>query len=255
MYHLATWPAEEAGINGFPALRQMLLGGWLLRFSKGLVRRTPNSATPLTPDPGDVETVIASAAMLYRRQGQPAIFRIPSFIAPDVDARLAALGYTTEGESCVIYGAIDAVGATTDPEVRLHPRPTAEWLAAIAELQGRSEEQSAVYSRIVDAILLPAAFASLWVEGEAAALAYGVIHKKLLCFESVVTHPAQRRRGFARRVLGALAAWGCDNGAKGACLQVEASNAPARALYAGFGLTTELYRYHYRREPPFITER
>ena len=249
------WRAEEAGINGFPALRQVLSTGWLLRFSNGLVRRTANSATPLLADPGAFETpgafemVVAGAAMLYRRQGQPAIFRIPSFLAPCVDAQLAELGYSREGESCVIYGAIGAVDAATDPEVRLDPRPRPDWLVAMASLQGRTAEQSAVYSRIVEAIVLPAAFASLSVNGEAAALAYGVIHNRLLCFESVVTDPEQRRRGFASRVLGTLAAWGRDNGATGACLQVEAPNAPARALYARFGLTTELYRYHYRRQP------
>lgn len=247
------WRAEEAAINGFPALRQILLAGWLLRFSRGLVRRTPNSATPLIADPDDSRAVISGAAALYRRREQPAIFRIPSFICPDVDMRLAKLGYSSEGESCVIYGPIDAVGAAADPEVRLDPRPTPEWLMAMAQLQSRGPEQSAVYARIVKAILLPAAFASLWVDGEAGALAYGVIHNGLLCFESVVTHPGQRRRGFARRVLGALAAWGRDCGASGACLQVEAPNAPARALYTGFGLTTELYRYHYRRQPPSNT--
>jgi N-acetylglutamate synthase len=248
------WRAEEAGVNGFPALRQVLVAGWLLRFSKGLVRRTPNSATPFAADPDACEAVIGAAARLYRRQAQPAIFRIPSFICSDVDARLAELGYSKEGESCVIYGAIETVGAAADPEVRLDPRPTPEWLAAMARLQARNPEQSAVYSRIVEAIVLPAAFASLPADGEPAALAYGVIHDRLLCFESVVTHAAQRRRGFARRVLGALAVWGRDNGASGACLQVEAPNAPARALYAGFGLTTELYRYHYRREPPSTAE-
>lgn len=249
------WRAEEAGINGFPALRQVLSAGWLLRFSKGLVRRTPNSATPLMADPGDFETpgafetFVAGAAMLYRRQGQPAIFRIPSFLAPEIDARLAKLGYSREGESCVIYNAIDAVDAAADPEVRLDPRPRPEWLAAMARLQGRTTEESAIYTKIVEAIVLPVAFASVSANGEAAALAYGVIHDRLLCFESVVTDPAQRRRGFARRVLGALAAWGRDHGANGACLQVEAPNAPARTLYARFGLTTELYRYHYRRQP------
>ncbi len=246
--HLA-WRAEEAGINGFPALRQMLLAGWLLRFSDSVVRRTANSATPLAADPGDVEALVAGAEALYRSQHQPAIFRIPSLVAPAVDARLAALGYSSEGESCVIYGAIGAVGAAADPEVSLVPRPTPQWLTAMAELQDHTAEQSAIYRRIVGAILLPAAFASLWVDGEATALAYGVIHDKLLCFESVVTHPGRRRRGFARRVLGAVAAWGRDMGATGVCLQVEAPNTPARVLYDAFGLTTELYRYHYRREP------
>jgi ribosomal protein S18 acetylase RimI-like enzyme len=50
-------------------------------------------------------------------------------------------------------------------------------------------------------------------------------------------------------LIAALAAWGRDEGAVGACLQVEAGNASALALYDGFGLKTELYRYHYRRAP------
>jgi len=36
------WAAEEAAINGFPALRQIVFDGWLLRFSGGS-RRTPRS--------------------------------------------------------------------------------------------------------------------------------------------------------------------------------------------------------------------
>jgi N-acetylglutamate synthase len=244
------WRAEEAGINGFPALRQMLLAGWLLRFSRGLLRRTANSATPLAADPGDVEALIDGAAALYRARHQPAIFRIPTLLAPAADAQLAELGYSREGESCVIYGAIQAVAAAADPEVRLLPQPAPEWFAAMAAAQGQSPEQAAIYRRIVERVLLPTAFAALSVDGQPAALAYGLIHDRLLCFESVVTHPLWRRRGFAWRVLGALAAWGGDNGATGTCLQVEATNAPALALYQRFGMTTELYRYHYRRQPP-----
>jgi ribosomal protein S18 acetylase RimI-like enzyme len=46
-----------------------------------------------------------------------------------------------------------------------------------------------------------------------------------------------------------LAAWAKEQRAEGACLEVEAGNRPARALYDAIGLKTELYRYHYRREP------
>ncbi len=34
-------------------------------------------------------------------------------------------------------------------------------------------------------------------------------------------------------------------GAAGACLQVQADNRPARALYASLGFATDLYGYHY----------
>ncbi len=82
-----------------------------------------------------------------------------------------------------------------------------------------------------------------------AALAYGAIHDGLICYESVVTDPSRQRRGYARRVISSLAGWAADRGAQGACLEVEAANAPARALYEALGFE-ELYRYHYRRAPP-----
>jgi N-acetylglutamate synthase len=49
-------------------------------------------------------------------------------------------------------------------------------------------------------------------------------------------------------MLGSLIDWAKAAGAEGLCLQVEASNQPARKLYGGLGLA-ELYRYHYQREP------
>jgi len=249
------WRADEAGINGFPALRQVLLGGWLLRFSGG-TRRTANSATPLPAD-GRVaaDPPIAAIAAVYRRHNQPAIFRVPSFVAAEIDERLAALGYTAEGESCVIGGDIAGLSGVTagiEPaaeQVRLLSSPTPEWLAAMRRMQNHTAEQHMVYRKIVSSLMLPAVFAELASGGDSVALAYGVIHDRLLCYESVVTDPLQRRRGHARRVLTALGRWGQQNGATGACLQVEADNTPARQLYHAFGLTTELYRYHYRREP------
>jgi GNAT superfamily N-acetyltransferase len=247
------WAAEEAAINGFPPLRQVVLDDWLLRFSGG-GRRTANSVTPLCEPRGDLDAVIATAEALYRAEGQPTIFRIPSFLDPAIDNRLAARGYTQEGESCIIEGPLDPIIAAAAPfggagAVRLSPKPTAEWFAAMARLQGQRPEFQEAYRQIVSSIVLPAAFAELTAEGEAAALAYGVIHRGMLCFESVVTDAQRRRQGYSRRVLAALAEWAMQNGVGIATLQVEADNTPARALYHAIGMTTELHRYHYRRAP------
>ncbi|HTQ34911.1 MAG TPA: GNAT family N-acetyltransferase [Stellaceae bacterium] len=253
MIGVSTWAAEEAAINGFPPLRQVVVDGWMLRFSGG-VRRTANSATPLREPSGGMDEVIAIAEVLYRAQNQPTIFRIPSFIDPATDQQLAARGYTEEGESCIIEGLLEPIIESAAPlggteAVQLSPRPTPEWFAAMARLQEQRPEFRAGYKDIVSGVVLPAAFAMLAVEGEAAALAYGVIHRGMLCFESVVTAAAQRRRGHSRRVLAALAAWARGNGANQATLQVEAPNTPARTLYHAIGMTTELHRYHYRRAP------
>ena len=249
----STWRAEEAAINGFPPLRQVVVDGWMLRFSRG-VRRTANSATPLCEPRGDMAEVIAAAEALYAARGLPAIFRIPSFIDPAVDRRLATRGYTEEGESCIIEGPLDPIigSAATygGPDaVRLEPRPSDEWFAAMARLQGQAPDFHAGYREIVSGVIIPAAFAAFLVEGAAVALAYGTIHRGMLCFESVVTDAAHRRKGYSRRVLAALAQWAQRSGVATATLQVEAHNTAGRTLYHAIGMTTELHRYHYRRAP------
>src|SRR6059058_4117680 len=70
------WRVEETCLNAWPALREVLLDGWVLRFSEGLTRRT-NSANPLRPvSHADLQ----ACEMLYRRLGLPTIFRVLSLI-------------------------------------------------------------------------------------------------------------------------------------------------------------------------------
>ena len=239
------WRVEEACLNAWPALREVLLDGWVLRFSEGLTRRA-NSANPLRP----VSRVnLRACEGLFRRLGLPTIFRVLSLIDPLVDERLAEAGYTGEGESCALYAPIEDIAGVRDPDVTLLEQPTAEWFGAMAALQNHSSEQAATYRRIVGRLAIPAAFAALSGGEGAVALAYGALHNGLLCYESVITDSRWRRQGSGRRIVNALAAWARDEGAVGACLEVEAHNAPARALYDAIGLKRELYRYHYRREP------
>ena len=238
------WRAEEACLNAWPALRQIMLGGWVLRFSGGLTRRA-NSANPLgikglgikglAPD-----ALIAGCEAAYRHQRLPTIFRLISLIGCEIDASLAARDYGSEGLSLVLHAAIGAIPPARDPAVRLLPRPNARWFAAMAELQRHTKEQAALYRRIVGALAIPAAFATIVEDGEIAALAFGAVHHGLICYQSVVTDPRRLRRGYARRILAGLAGWGAEQGASGACLEVEAANAPALALYGQLGFS-ELY--------------
>jgi N-acetylglutamate synthase len=243
------WRVERACRNAWPALRTVWLDGWQLRLGEGLTRRA-NSANPLQPDYRDSAALVTACEALYQRHDQPAIFRLPTIIDAALDRRLAARGYKGEGESLVLYGEITGVTAAVDPAVQLSAQPSAEWFAAMALLQGHSDGQSRTYRRIVEALAVPAVFAQLAVDGEPAALAYGAVCEGLLCYESVVADRRRRRRGFARRIVASLAAWGRERGVEGVCLEVEATNLAALALYDGIGLKTELFRYHYRRQPP-----
>jgi N-acetylglutamate synthase len=243
------WRVERCCRNAWPALRLVWLGDWLVRFGEGLTRRA-NSVNPLRPDGRLSAAFVADCEALYARWRQPAIFRVPSIVDSALDWRLDGEGYGREGESLVLYGEMKDVAAAADPEVRLAAAPGGQWHAAMAALQGQDPRQARSYRRIVGRLAVRAAFAMLAVDGAPAALAYGVLCDGLVCVESVVVDREHRRRGFARRIVSRLAAWGRDAGAAGICLEVEAANMPAIALYRTLGLGTELYRYHYRRQPP-----
>jgi len=66
---------------------------------------------------------------------------------------------------------------------------------------------------------------------------------------AVETDPAWRRRGLAATITSVLCREAAARGAQHVLLQVQADNAPARALYASLGFTTS-HRYRYRVAPP-----
>jgi N-acetylglutamate synthase len=242
------WRVEETCLNAWPAVSQVLLGDWLLRFSRGLSRRA-NSANPLRAEVCDIGACLAAFESLYRAQQLPAIVRIPSIINASAERRLEQAGYAAEGETLTLYSDIETVVSRKDAGCEVLTTPSAGWLVAMAAMQGRTEAENATYAEIVRSIAIPSGFAMARSDGQITALAYGAIHDDLLCLESVITDQRHRGCGHARRLLATLIGFGAQQGAKGVCVQVLAENAPGRALYHSLGLKEELYRYHYRREP------
>ena len=242
------WKAEQACLNAWPALHNVVYDDWIVRFSEGLTRRA-NSVNPLRATARADGSSIQLFENLFRTQELPLIFRIPTLLDPAVDRGLERLGFTAEGESCVIYADIAAVDAKPDPAVEVSSRVDEDWLTAMNLMQKRTEEQSEIFDHIVLSIALPAGYAKLRDGDEVVAQAYGVIHDDLLCCESVITSENARGKGVGRRLMSALFAWAGAQGANGVCLQVEAGNKAGLALYNGLGMKTELSRYHYRRQP------
>jgi N-acetylglutamate synthase len=241
------WRAEEACINAWPSPRQVVQGHWLIRFSGGPTRRT-NSVNPLRADSHDPSEIVEAAQALYRAQGQATLFRVPS-IAGSIDGQLEQMNFTYEGETCTLFADLAEAVPTWDHGVELTTKPTGEWLQAKARLTPLQDTEHWIYEAMLGAIVAPRAFAASRVDGQIASVAYGVVHDGLLVVESVVTDPALRQRGLARRTVGKLIDWACGQAARGATLQVVADNTPAILLYRSLGFERELYRYHYRREP------
>lgn len=239
------WRVDEACMNAWPCARQLLWWPWLLRAQGGTVRRV-NSLNPLRAERHAVEPLLAPAAALYARRGQPLIIRVPS-IARGVDEALDRHGFGRAGETCTLFAAQPR--ATADAAVTLGAYAGADWLDARRTLSAADATQQQIFLQMLDALALPVAFAALRIDGRIVSIAYGAVHAGLLVLEAVATLPAQRNRGYGRRVVASLLAWGAAHGAPCACLQVVADNAPALALYRALGFDRELYRYGYRQPP------
>lgn len=235
------WRVEDACRNAAPSPREVHWQGWLFRFGGGRMRRT-NSVNALCGSRGDAEQMIPAAERVYRANGRIPMLRVIG-LADGHDALLEARGYQRVGHTTTLLatrGAPLATGAL------LTRGPGEDWIAARSRMDDCTGSDLDAYRTMLQAIMLPAAFASIAIDGTVVAIAYAVISDGLTVIEAVMTDPAFRRRGLGRRVVGSLVDWGWQSGAEAAALQVVADNLPARGLYAGLGFTRHLYDYHYR---------
>lgn len=240
------WRVEEACTNAYPAWREVLLDGWMLRAAGGTSRRI-NTISPLGSAAPDPARVLAEAAAIYGRLGMPVRFRVPS-IAAAAGAALDRLGFAADGTVLTLMR--DALPTDPPDGVDIAAAPETGWFDVWASCRPNVDAATAAaFRQAVGCLAVPAAFLCRRDAGRPVAVAYVAAHRGLAVLEAVVTHPDRRQRGHGRAIVAAAAAWAAQAGAAALCLQVVADNAPARALYDGLGFHRELYRYDYRTAP------
>lgn len=244
-----SWRVEEACTNAWPALRESEYAGWRVRISVGTSSRRINSANPLSKTARLASAERAAIEATFRAGATTPVFRVPTFLGPEVNTELTRAGYSTEGETCTLFAKLQDRRPARDADITISETQDPHWIAGLAALQTRIGKQSDAMAEIFTRLKTPCIFAGAWRDGQMVSAAFGARHDDLVCIEAVVTDPAWRRRGLARRVVSAILDMSEARGAAGACLQVEAANTHAIALYRGLGFDTELYRYHYRRAP------
>ncbi|MFV2090814.1 MAG: GNAT family N-acetyltransferase [Pseudomonadales bacterium] len=234
---------EEASLNAWPALNQLLLDGWLLRFSRGFTKRA-NSIVPLYPELEPMEGKIRCCENLYAREQLQTIFRLTSITACEsLDSCLADRGYRHADPTEVLTADLSLPGSTSGSTIKL--LSLEDWLTLYARFTGMPQQARHLHGAILKGIHSQCALAMLEDRSGPLVCGLGVLEHDLLGLFDIYTHPDRRGRGHAATLVGQLLDWGRNQGATTAYLQMIASNSAARALYSKFGFT-RAYDYWYR---------
>lgn len=237
---------EEAALNAWPAPRQMLYDGWIVRFAGGHSKRV-NSVNPLYPSSRLIDEKIATCEAIYAKEGQPCLFRIGDFADhADLVAEIETAGYTPFDPTFVL-GRPLAVGVESQPDVTILALPAEDWFRMRAQFVKVSAADQQVHTEILQCIVPEKVLMGLFVGGQPVGCGMGVVEGELLGFFSIYTNARWRRKGYAGMIMAALTDWGLEHGASYGYLQVEGHNQPALAFYDRLGFET-CYRYVYYRK-------
>ncbi len=239
---------EELTLNTSPAIHQALYDGWLLRAS-GTDTRRANSATALQLSRLPLEEKIAFTEEWYRTQGQPAIFRLTEALAPpELDVLLANRGYALEVETWVMTRDLTEgipPGNYAIPEgAKLLERSESEGLDDIHRMKAVSP---ALHAQDVKRQALwkgPQIFLSLKTAHGIASTGMARLEAGHLGIFNMRTASKARDKGYASILVAYLLAWGLEQAATSAFLQVDQTNLAAIAVYRKFGFLPAYAYWH-----------
>lgn len=231
-------------MNAWPALQQILLDGWILRFSNGYTKRA-NSVNPFFISSVDVHKKIKTCEGFYEEKGLPPIFRITPFSTPpDLDHVLASRHYGKSDLTLVLY--LDLERWKPSPASgQLREESLDGWMSVFCQLSGYSPDEQQTHRRILQAIPARRYLASFVVSGQAVSCGMGVLEGDFLGLFDIVTASQHRNQGYGTALVSSVLRWAQERGARHAYLQVTSHNVPAQQLYAKLGFQ-EAYRYWYR---------
>lgn len=234
---------EEAALNAWPAPRQMLYDGWVLRFTGGNSKRV-NSVNVFGASRLPFNEKIQFCEAVYTRLGFPILFRLPElFTSQELRQVLTDKGYESFDLTLVLGREIG--GGLALPEgVVVRTLSDENWLQIYAQITGKRLASLVHHAAVLNVIVPEKNLIALYLGDRPVACGMGVLSGKLLGYFSIYTGKAVRRQGWGQGVMTGLSQWGLEHGASFGYLQVEGDNTPARAMYQKLGFT-RLYGYEY----------
>lgn len=210
---------EHAAALAWPGTEQHWCDGWLLRAGGGHTSRA-NSAVPLLFS-SNTEALPEIIAWYAQRDLEPWL-ALPERLLPVKAAGIKPTRMLTRN-----------IPHSDSPDVTLSPEPGSDWLQTY-----QRDVPSAVLTAVLDGTVTFASLPDAVGRGAVTTAPDGVRWLGVSC---VRVAESSRRTGQARAICSALQAWGAEQGATRAYVQVLDDNQPALALYESAG-----FRLHHR---------
>jgi len=242
---------EELSFRTLPALHEINLDGWRLRWSDGGSRRA-NSVNPLEASSLPIAEKLLQCESWFATRKAPTIFRLTPLAEPELANVLEKARYTTSSPTLVMTAAMgsltDGVSFAGNAAVTENDSPSADWLAAIPGI-GRDARSLDRLRHQLTTSGGQATFASMMEGAEILAIGMGLDLDGYTTIYNMSTSPALQRRGHGRTILMTLLARGARSGSTRAVLQVTEDNTAAISLYQTVGFSTA-YTYCYYAKAP-----
>jgi GNAT superfamily N-acetyltransferase len=236
---------EELSLNAWPALQTMVYDGWIIRFANGYTKRA-NSVNPLYTSTLGVDEKLRFCENIFEHQRLPVVFKMTSAVHPDdLDEKLSANGYRKDSPTSVQTMDLESVNPQATPEVNIQEGLSDEWLAGFYRMSTVADSHKETLRQILVNIVPRHCFVSLKSHNQVIACGLGVLQSEYIGLFDIVTDESFRGRGYGQQVVKNILAWGKQNKAKKAYLQVMLNNVPALQLYSKIGFVEE-YQYWYR---------
>lgn len=239
---------ELRAAAAWPETSHQMLDGWRLRYSPGITNRRANSVLPLFPLKSiTCDHAIEQVEAFYGAKGLPTRFMVSPACEPGtLDQFLAARGYVIDAPTDVQWANTPdvMVKGTAGFDISLSADPDLEWMSVYMD---GTTESAEIETKMALIGRIPGNHVVARLRDKGAVVSVGLAVEEdgwagIFCMHTLHHH---RRRGYARGVLGRLADWADEQGAKQMYLQVERDNPAARTFYERSGFKTT-YGYHYR---------
>jgi N-acetylglutamate synthase len=236
---------EEITLNTAPAVHQHLFDGWVLRAS-GTDTRRSNSTTALHRGLRELDEKITYVERWYVDHKQPAIFRLSPIAPVDLEAKLAARGYSREADTDVMTMDMHLPVPPMEPTqgMRVVESSVADGLRTLHRMKGSTTELVAQESLRQKLWHGTEVFLNLRNINGIISCGMARLEDGCVCIFNMRTADAHHGKGYATLLVSHLLAWGQAHGASSAFLQFEKSNEAANAVYRRYGFVPRYSYWH-----------